>query len=58
MTPYFPPDKRSAPYWCPRCEAWYVVISNASCCVLHGPGTCCHVSEQRVDPQPAAPEAP
>jgi len=49
MSPYFPPlppDGRI--YWCPKCRARYRVVSNLSCLVLHSPGDCCHMGEERV----------
>ena len=53
--PYF---QEQAPWfieWCPKHRAWFGrrASSNAiSCCVLHGPGDCCHFGmvEMRVEP--------
>lgn len=48
--PYFPELQPAAPYFCPRCEAWYIVLELAiSCCVIHLPGTCCHFNEEMVE---------
>lgn len=45
--PYFPPSTATSSYYCPRCRLWYV-RGNISCCVAHGPGTCCHEYERPV----------
>ncbi len=51
MSPYFPAYTPPKPYFCPGCEEWYIVVNpNVSCCVLHSLGTCCHYSEEKVDP--------
>ena len=57
---YFPPISEGLPepMKCPGCEKWFVLnpaMANVSCCVLHGPGSCCHFSETEV---PAPEETP
>lgn len=54
MSPYFPPEAHSPPYWCPNCEAWFHPGAE-SCTVIHFPGECCHEYERRVEPQPPPP---
>lgn len=51
---YFPPRSNAPakPKKCPGCGDWYVPtpgMENTSCCVAHGPGSCCHYSETKVD---------
>lgn len=55
---YFPKlvEQESKPFQCPGCKDWYVpnpAMRNVSCCVYHGPGTCCHYSETRVPTPPS-----
>lgn len=55
---YFPPKPvptgplgTGLPTKCPGCDKWYVTtpgMENTSCCVAHGPGSCCHYSETEV----------
>lgn len=33
-------------YQCSICFQWYVREQNISCCVIHGPGQCCHYGER------------
>lgn len=55
---YFPEIDRTPPKpeKCPGCGKWYVPtpgMENVSCCVAHGPGSCCHYSETEVpEPKP------
>lgn len=46
---YFPVESAAPPYYCPNCKAWYQRPRvPVSCCVLHLPGSCCHMGEIRV----------
>lgn len=39
------------PSLCPGCGKWFVPtpgMENTSCCVAHGPGSCCHYSETEI----------
>ena len=39
-----------AVYWCDRCDAWWLASRvSVSCCVMHSPGDCCHMSETKVE---------
>lgn len=49
MSPYFEPTELDPPYYCPNCQAWFQP-SHVTCCVYHGPGTCCHIYEIRLHP--------
>lgn len=59
---YFPPKPppigplgTGLPEKCPGCHKWYVPtpgMENVSCCVAHGPGTCCHYSETEIPAEP------
>ena len=51
---YFPiiEKREPVPEKCPGCGDWYVPtpgMENVSCCVAHGPGSCCHFSETKVE---------
>lgn len=35
-------------YLCSKCKTWYIRYANISCCVLHGPGQCCHYGEHQA----------
>lgn len=58
MMVYFPrleerggPLGTGEPEKCPGCDKWFVPtpgMEGVSCCVAHGPGTCCHFSETEV----------
>lgn len=56
---YFPPATKREPEQCPGCKGWFVVASGprVSCCVLHPPGSCCHVGEIEVAPPSPPTEA-
>lgn len=50
--PYYPltPTIEPEPYYCPNCKAWYLRVDTVvACAVFHGPGSCCHFSEVRVE---------
>lgn len=50
--PYFPlKTAKGSAYYCPQCKAWYT-RSNVSCCVLHAPGSCCHMGETKLPGKP------
>lgn len=46
--PYFPRPEETK-YYCPNCKQWFIP-GNASCCVLHPPGTCCHLYDTPTTP--------
>jgi len=53
---YFPSfdEIKSEPFLCQGCGKWFVPtpgMENVSCCVMHGPGSCCHYSETEI-PEP------
>ncbi len=52
MSPYFEErTEEMTAYYCPNCEAWYRTLpgwENASCTVLHSPGSCCHFGEEQT----------
>jgi hypothetical protein len=51
---YFPPIEESRPARCPSCRRWYIVDRiRMACCVMHSPGSCCHICEIEV-PGPAS----
>ena len=36
-------------YFCPVCQKYYTQNNgNMTCCVNHGPGTCCHFNEREI----------
>lgn len=55
---YFPKNVESAPYFCPNCEVWFVrpLGFSTSCCVLHRPGSCCHMGESQAEAPQDAPK--
>jgi hypothetical protein len=48
---YYPLKVEPVPEKCPGCGKWHIRVQNISCCVMHPPGTCCHMGEQEV-PEP------
>jgi hypothetical protein len=50
---YFPPIEKATPRAekCPGCGDWYLPQRGpvtVSCCVIHPPGSCCHMGETKV----------
>ena len=50
---YFPLNNfENKPVKCPGCGKWHEKILgmlHQGCCVMHGPGTCCHFGEREVE---------
>ena len=44
--PYFPMRQETV-YRCQGCGRWFTP-GMLTCCVLHAPGTCCHMGEMEV----------
>jgi hypothetical protein len=55
--PYFPLKSDPSPYRCEGCKRWFLP-SNMSCCVAHGPGSCCHEYETEVEIKPRSERNP
>ena len=44
-----PREPAGEPYRCGLCGK-YFLRGNVTCCVMHSPGTCCHLGDQEVTP--------
>jgi hypothetical protein len=58
--PYYPMAS-DARYFCPNCRVWYgpdPERSQIHCAVYHGPGSCCHYAEQKIEAPVIEPAGP
>lgn len=52
--PYNPATRTpTPPYWCPNCEAWFVINADWFNLNVMTPGSCEHSGETKLIPEPA-----
>lgn len=53
---FFAPEQESRPFWCAKCEKWWVTFRwNVSCCVYHPDGHCHYNDRETPAPEGTTP---